>query len=151
MRKPRLFNIFGRAGEAGQAIVEFAIAAPLLFVMLFGMMEWGFLLWTKMTYVNATRDAARSAAVMNNWDTASATNIAAVKAIVEDRLSPLPPSITAGVAARITVQPLPSAADARSVVVSIDSQPYSPIIGLASGLVPASLSAATEFRCEDGL
>lgn len=46
----------------GQAVVEFAVAAPLLFLMLWGMIDFGRAYFQYISLVNAVRDGARYAA-----------------------------------------------------------------------------------------
>jgi Flp pilus assembly protein TadG len=48
--------------EKGAAAVEFAIIAPLLFVLLFGIIEFGAVLYNQAVITNASREAARYAA-----------------------------------------------------------------------------------------
>jgi Flp pilus assembly protein TadG len=52
--------------QKGAAAVEFAIIAPLLFVFLFGIVEFGLLLYNKAVITNACREAARDAIVLRN-------------------------------------------------------------------------------------
>jgi len=49
--------------ENGTAVVEFAIIAPLLFVILFGIIEFGVLLYDKAMITNAAREGARAGIV----------------------------------------------------------------------------------------
>lgn len=60
MNAPR---ITPRPGQQGVAAVEFAIVAALFFMMLFGAMEMGRLLWTWNAAAEATRLGARMAVV----------------------------------------------------------------------------------------
>ena len=46
----------------GAAAVEFAIVAPLLFVLIFGIIEFGAILYNKSVITNASREGARYAA-----------------------------------------------------------------------------------------
>ncbi len=48
-------------GERGQAMVEFAIVTPLLFLLLFGIIQFGFTLGGQVGMTNAAREAARYA------------------------------------------------------------------------------------------
>lgn len=48
--------------NTGAAAVEFAIVAPLLFVLLFGIIEFGALLYNQAVITNASREGARYAA-----------------------------------------------------------------------------------------
>lgn len=50
-------------GESGAAAVEFALIAPLLFMILFGIMQFGIVWSQKEIYVQAAREGARFAAV----------------------------------------------------------------------------------------
>jgi Flp pilus assembly protein TadG len=47
----------------GTAVVEFAIVAPLLFLILFGIIEFGILLYDKAMITNASREGARAGIV----------------------------------------------------------------------------------------
>ncbi|MGZ4108449.1 MAG: TadE/TadG family type IV pilus assembly protein [Actinomycetota bacterium] len=58
--------------ERGAAAVEFALIAPLLFMLLFGIFEFGLVWSQKNVYVGAAREGARYAAV--NCDSSSPTN-----------------------------------------------------------------------------
>lgn len=49
--------------EKGASAVEFAIVAPLLFVLTFGIIEFGVLLFDKAVITNASREGARAAVV----------------------------------------------------------------------------------------
>jgi len=51
--------------ERGTAVVEFAITAPLLFLILFGIIEFGILLYDKAMITNASREGARAGIVFN--------------------------------------------------------------------------------------
>ena len=56
-------RIKGR-GERGAATVEFAIIALVLFSLVFGIIEFGILLFDKQVLTNASREGARAGAVM---------------------------------------------------------------------------------------
>lgn len=49
--------------EKGVSAVEFALIAPLLFVLTFGIVEFGLLLFDKAVVTNASREGARAAIV----------------------------------------------------------------------------------------
>ena len=134
--------------EKGQSLVEFAVLLPVLLLMLLGLMEWGFLLWTQTTYVNAVREGSREAVVIRDWDTNYAARASEVRNLVVNRLSGLPASLTQGVSGRITIQLLPSASHIDSIRISITGQPYRPIMGFAPVAAPKTLSASSEFRYE---
>jgi Flp pilus assembly protein TadG len=48
--------------NSGAAAIEFAIVAPLLFVLLFGIIEFGAILYNQSVITNASREGARYAA-----------------------------------------------------------------------------------------
>src|SRR5918911_5605044 len=50
-------------GERGAAAVEFALIAPLLFMLLFGIFQFGLVWSQKNVYIGAAREGARYAAV----------------------------------------------------------------------------------------
>jgi Flp pilus assembly protein TadG len=47
--------------QKGVALVEFAIALPLLLLLLFGFIEFGVMLYNKQVITNASREGARAA------------------------------------------------------------------------------------------
>ena len=51
--------------ENGGSLIEFAIIAPLLFVVVFGIIEFGILLYDKAIITNASREGARAGIVFN--------------------------------------------------------------------------------------
>jgi hypothetical protein len=54
--------------QKGTAVVEFAIVAPLLFLILFGIIEFGILLYDKAMITNASREGARAGIVFSYPD-----------------------------------------------------------------------------------
>ena len=64
----------GKRGERGAALMEFAIAAAVFFTALFGVIEFGRLLWTHNALRDAARRGARYAAVRKS-DSASQTAV----------------------------------------------------------------------------
>ena len=58
--------------ERGAALVEFAIVLPLLLLLAFGIIEFGFLLYNKAMLTNASREGAREGILFNS-DRPSAT------------------------------------------------------------------------------
>ena len=55
-----------RRAERGQALTEFALIAPLFFLMLFGIIQFGFLLAGQIALNNAVRETARYAVTIGN-------------------------------------------------------------------------------------
>lgn len=67
--------------EHAQSIVEFALVAPLFFLLLFGLIGFARVLFTYTSLANAAREMARVAAVSTNWTPASnATGLNAITA-----------------------------------------------------------------------
>ena len=52
-----------RRGERGSAAVEFALVMPILFMLVFGIIDFGFAINRHSVINNATRDAAREASL----------------------------------------------------------------------------------------
>jgi hypothetical protein len=70
----------GRAsGDRGAVIVEAALAAPVFFLLLFGIIEFAIFVNGNLTIANTTADAARSAAVFGNAPEADFNLVQAVK------------------------------------------------------------------------
>ena len=59
--------------EKGVSAVEFALIAPLLFVLTFGIIEFGILLFDKAVVTNASREGARAAIVHHEVDNGNGT------------------------------------------------------------------------------
>jgi Flp pilus assembly protein TadG len=62
--------------EKGAAVVEFAVILPLLLVILFGIIEFGFLMYNQAMITNAAREGARAGIVIQTprMSTADITN-----------------------------------------------------------------------------
>jgi Flp pilus assembly protein TadG len=52
--------------SAGVAVVEFALVLPLLLIILFGIVDFGFMLYDKAVITNAVREGARAGIVLRN-------------------------------------------------------------------------------------
>lgn len=66
-----------RTSALGQALPEFALVAPLFFILLFGVIQFGFLFGGHVGLTNAARDAARYASVLQVGDASTASTNAA--------------------------------------------------------------------------
>jgi Flp pilus assembly protein TadG len=53
--------------EKGAAMVEFAIVLPLLLTLIFGIIEFGLLLYNKAVITNASREGARAGIVFSDY------------------------------------------------------------------------------------
>ncbi len=59
-----------RRRSGGQSLVEFALVVPIFLAVLFGIIDFGWLLYSRVTLINATREGARAAIVMGDNPTA---------------------------------------------------------------------------------
>lgn len=129
--------------DRGAAAVEFAIIAPLLFVLVFGIIDFGRALFTLNNLTSAVREGARFAAVREN----PAGDAALIQQRVNDFLS------TANIGgtvptATVTVNSVGGLAE--SITVSIDNYTFVPLTPIATlvGLGTITMSPAAEFRWE---
>ena len=53
----------------GQALTEFALVIPVFLLVLSGMFDFGFMLYSRMTVINAAREGARFAVVVSDTTT----------------------------------------------------------------------------------
>lgn len=79
----------GRRAQRGVAVVEFALVLPLLLLLLFGIVEMGFLLYDKTVITSASRAAARQAVAFGENSTGGASYLIGsnVKGIANGALS----------------------------------------------------------------
>jgi Flp pilus assembly protein TadG len=95
-------------GRRGVAAVEFAIVAPLFFMLIFGFIELGRAMMVQQVLTNASRVGARSAALMNSVEQdvidsvdGYTTNMSVPGTLVQ--ISPSPASAVAGDQISVTV------------------------------------------------
>lgn len=50
-----------RRGERGQSLVEFSMVLPVFLLILVGILDFGFMLFSRITVINVTREGARVA------------------------------------------------------------------------------------------
>jgi|tagenome__1003787_1003787.scaffolds.fasta_scaffold20986216_6 hypothetical protein len=65
-------NTIGRSArrnERGAAVLEFGLVAPLLFMVIFGLVQYGYQFWSLTTASATAREAARRLIVGQDWDT----------------------------------------------------------------------------------
>jgi Flp pilus assembly protein TadG len=108
----RLENGFGkrRKNRHGAAIVEFAVVAPVLFLLIFGMIEYGRMVMVQQVLTNASREGARQAVLdgatyngVNSFVSSYLTSAGIPSAAVQPiAMSPSDPQ-TAGYGAPISV------------------------------------------------
>ena len=118
--------------ERGAALVEFAIMAVLLFSLLFGMVEYGWVFANNLDARHGAREAARLAAV--NWGGS--------QAIADETCDRM--DIQGG--AIFTFSGGGGAVGSVGIV-AIDI-PYTPLVGLPFIPVPSNLKSQVEIRLE---
>lgn len=74
------------ADERGQALAEFALIMPMLFLLIAGILGFGRAYSLQQVVVDAAREGARAAVVQNTATADSATGVTAVKHIINTRL-----------------------------------------------------------------
>lgn len=75
-----------RADESGQALAEFALVMPILFLLIAGIIGFGRAWNIQQVVVDAAREGARTAVVQNPATSDSATGVAAVQHVINVRL-----------------------------------------------------------------
>ena len=86
----------GRRREQGAALVEMALVAPLLLILLFGIWSVARAYNVKNTMDHAVREGARFAATVEPWDANSADAVLAVVAAELGAAAITPSSVTTG-------------------------------------------------------
>ena len=84
MKKPLCSAIMRkiRSSERGAAAMEFALLLPVLSTLIFGMIDFGRMLWFQEILVNATRDGARQGTLFDSGNGQSE-----IQAIISQALS----------------------------------------------------------------
>ena len=139
MRKTRKLLRDDRAAAA----VEFAIIAPLLLVLVFGIIDFGRALFTLNNLTSAVREGARYAAVRAN----PGADVALIQARVNSYLAT---ANIGGTVPTATVTLNSVGGSLESITVSIVDYTFDPITPIAElvGLGTISMSPAAEFRWE---
>jgi len=141
-----------KRSERGAAAVEFALVLPILLIIVFGVIDFGFLFGQKLALNNAARQAARYAAVENR--TCADVKTEAVNASAPTIVLPSSnvaikrTSLANPCSTPATDQPCKGSVDQDNVTVTLtfDAPVLVPIIpGLGNHKV---LNATGVFRCE---
>ncbi|MFN0016646.1 MAG: TadE/TadG family type IV pilus assembly protein [Pirellulaceae bacterium] len=130
-----------RRKRLGAAAVEFALVAPLFFLLVFGMIEFGRMVMVQQVITNASREGARKAVL----DGASSSN---VKSSVVTYMSNGGVTITTS---NVTISPTdPTTAAAGDPVTVTVSLPFSQVSWLPSPMFLGSrqMTASTVMRRE---
>lgn len=130
----------GQRRYSGQGLVEFALVAPIFFLMLLGVMEMGRLLWMNHELTNGTREAARFAMVHGSEASACVT-LADLTQEIEDHTSGLQPGRLSATADTGPFSPCPEPGSTFVVEYEYD---FDPMLGIIPGLGSLNLSARSE-------
>lgn len=136
--QPRSRRLCGKLLRRGVAATEFAIVAPVFFMMVIGFIEFGRALMVQQVLINASRVGARMA-------TTTGATTGAVQSAVQD--------YTTGVAVpgvNVVVSPNPSAATAGTVITVTTSVPFNKVSWMSAPwfLGGKTLSANSQMRKE---
>jgi Flp pilus assembly protein TadG len=128
--------------QRGAAAVEFAMVAPIFFLLLFGMIEYGRMVMVQQMLTNATREGARRAVL-------DGTTVTNVKTTVQDYLTSGNITVNSG---EITVTPDPATASFGDPVTVGLTIPFSRVSWLPSPMFlgSANMSATSVMRRESG-
>lgn len=134
--------------ERGATTVEFAIIFVLLISVLFGIIEFGILLYDNHILTNASREGARAGVVMRNIRLSDAE----IKAIVEDYAADYMVSFGSSSTLNISIFPPEAARTGPSLfgtelVVDV-KYPFNFLILSGFGVGPKTLTARTVMRME---
>lgn len=144
--------------QKGAAMVEFALVLPLFLVMVFGIIEFGLLLFDEAVITNASREAARSAIAFRN----PKLTIVDIQAVANNYTGSHLISFGSGASSTVTASPLPSpttnpitATAGANITVTV-SYPYTFLVFgnllhlLSGGSIanPLTLSATTVMKNE---
>lgn len=95
-----------KRSQKGQALVEFALALPVLLILVLGSIDAGWLLYAKISTASAAREAARAVAVLDSTEYAGFQGIADAKMTTvpgTESVDVLPKSYTEGAQVIVTV------------------------------------------------
>ncbi len=68
-----------RSRDRGQSLSEFALIIPVFLLVMSGIFDFGYMLYSRLTIINATREATRAATIVPGYDTIDAIVDARVK------------------------------------------------------------------------
>jgi Flp pilus assembly protein TadG len=128
-----------RSGDrCGAAAVEFAVVAPFLFLLIFGIIEFGRAIMVQQVLTNASREGARRAVVEN-------VTVSEVTTVVSDYLAI---GSVPGTSVTVSPAPLSSAGFGDPVTVTV-SVPYDQVSWLPPFFLGGrTLSATTRMRAD---
>jgi Flp pilus assembly protein TadG len=89
--------------DDGAAAVEFALIAPLFFILVFGMIQFGWYLWTAEYTNSAARETARRVVVGDCWADYTAFSAKQGARVTSTTVSPSPTGLKVGDQITVTV------------------------------------------------
>lgn len=134
--------------ESGAALVEFALISIVLLILLFGIIDFGRMLYTKNSLTNAAREGGRYAAVMEN----PPASVDSIKSIVIAHMSPLGgDTLTASeIDVAFNYGGAGSVLQSTTVTINYPFNPLTPIWSFIGGDSLRTLRASAQFRWELG-
>lgn len=129
------------SAQDGAALVELAFALPIFLLLVWGVIDFGRLLWTANSLASAVREGARYAAVLPS----PSGSTGAIQGVVERMFSPLGgPALTSS-----EVVVLDSTATSGNVTVQVKNYPFPTITPLGSLIGDTvSFTRTATFRWE---
>ena len=134
--------IASRQRERGANLVEFALVAPFLIVLLFGIIEFAWLFGQDLTIKHGAREGARLAAVAFGGNTTALTN----ETMSRMNVTTGSPTITFCIKDGL-VLPTGSMDPGDGIKVTV-FQTTSSLTGIMDWVFPASLTSVVEIRAE---
>jgi Flp pilus assembly protein TadG len=134
-------------GEHGSASVEFAIIAVVLLTVVFGIIEFGILMFDQHVLTNASREGARAGVVMRVPRLSDAAIIGKVNEYAQEHM------VTFGSSSTLTTTVTPDEASrvgplfGTEMKVNVEYQ-YDFLVLSIVGLGPITLTAETRMRME---
>ena len=128
----------------GGAAIEAALLLPMTLLLIFGMIEFGLLLYNRQIITNASREGARAAIVVSDTRLTDAEIASVVDAYCQDRL------VTFGTAAgpsTSTTNAGPACVFGTDLTVRV-TYDYDFLVLTNFGFGPVQLEAQTVMKCE---
>jgi hypothetical protein len=144
---------FGRRRDDGAALVEFAFVAPLLVLILFGIIEFGVALNDYQSIRHGVRDGTRQAVVQEYGSTTPGCTSVAAPSDVQKVICLTKDRIGIGDDVRVRVEYFPESGetgDHGSVLICAQRN-VDPITGLIPALEGISLKSSIQMRMEKEL
>jgi Flp pilus assembly protein TadG len=129
--------------QSGAALVEFALVATMLMMLIMGMIDFGRALYTKNSLTNAAREGGRFAAVQTDVKSREAD----IKNVVITHMSPFGGAALTAAQITVTYNEPSGTVESTTIEIAYPFEPITPIAGLI-GLDPLTLKASAQFRQE---